>query len=72
VRADIGVPRWLDADLRARTRIVGLLEAEAGADTATQPAAFDSVLTTRAQPRPDPCAGLRMPAPAAPAPAPAR
>lgn len=64
VRADIGVPRWLDADLRARTRVVGLLEADGSA----APAAFDSVLTTRAQPRPDPCDGLRMPAPPPPSP----
>jgi uncharacterized iron-regulated protein len=70
VRADIGVPRWLDADLRARTRVVGLLEADAGADQPTPSAAFDSVLTTRAQPRPDPCAGLKMPAPPAPVPTP--
>lgn len=68
VRADIGVPRWLDAGLRARTRVVGLLEADAGADPASAPAAFDSVLSTRPQPRPDPCAGLRMPSPAAPPP----
>jgi len=58
VRADIGVPRWLDAGLRARTRVVGLLEDDGG----TPAAAFDSTLTTPAQPRPDPCAGLRMPA----------
>lgn len=66
VRADIGVPRWLDADLRARTRVVGLLEADAGSTQTASPAAFDNVLTTRAQPRPDPCAGLRMPAPPTP------
>ena len=57
VRADIGVPRWLDAGLRSRTQVVGLLEAgDAGG------AGFDSVLTTPAQARPDPCAGLQMPA----------
>jgi uncharacterized iron-regulated protein len=65
VRADIGVPRWLGADLRARTRAVGLLEA--GAAGSADRAAFDSVLTTPAQTRPDPCAGLQMrpPPPAA-------
>ena len=55
VRADIGVPRWLDAGLRARTRTVGLLE------STDQAGAFDTTLTTPAQARPDPCAGLRMP-----------
>jgi uncharacterized iron-regulated protein len=62
VRADIGVPRWLDAALRARTRVVGLLEAGDSAH-----AAFDEVLRTPAQPRPDPCAGLRLPVLPAPA-----
>ncbi len=61
VRTDIGVPRWLEAGLRARTLAVGLLEA-GDADTG----AFDSVLTTPAQDRPDPCAGLRMPPPPPP------
>lgn len=59
VRTDIGVPRWLDAPLRARTRVVGLREATDSA------AAFDTTITTPAQPRPDPCAGLRMPGRAA-------
>jgi uncharacterized iron-regulated protein len=57
VRTDIGVPRWLAPAVRARTRVVGALEA---GDAGSQ--AFDSVLTTPAQTRPDPCAGLRMPA----------
>jgi uncharacterized iron-regulated protein len=64
VRADIGVPRWLAPGLRARTQAVGALEAGSAVDAQ----AYDSVLRTAAQPRPDPCAGLRMPATAAPAP----
>lgn len=64
VRADIGVPRWLAPDQRARTQAVGTLEEGDGSA-----AGFDTVLRTAAQPRPDPCAGMRMPAPA-PAPAP--
>ena len=52
VRSDIGVPRWLPADLRPRTRVVGALEAGS-----TEPAAYDTVLRTAAQTRPDPCAG---------------
>lgn len=62
VRSDIGVPRWLPADLRARTRVVGALEADS-----TEPAAYDTVLRTAAQPRTDPCAGMRMPATPTPA-----
>jgi uncharacterized iron-regulated protein len=62
VQADIGVPRWLDADLRRRTRAVGLLEADASGAPPTPPGAFDRVLATPAQARPDPCAALRMPA----------
>lgn len=64
VRADIGVPRWLAPELRARTRVVGALESTGPGDQQ----AYDTVLRTAAQPRPDPCAGLRMPA-AASAPA---
>lgn len=62
VRSDIGVPRWLPADLRARTRVVGALEAGS-----TEPAAYDTVLRTAAQTRPDTCAGMRMPATPTPA-----
>jgi uncharacterized iron-regulated protein len=64
VRADIGVPRWLAPGLRARTQVVGALESTGPGDHQ----AYDTVLRTAAQPRPDPCAGLRMQAPAASAP----
>ena len=76
VRSDIGVPRWLSAPARARSVSVGLLEAgdpaDASADSDPLRAAFDLVLTTPAQPRPDPCIDFRngaggvspMPAPA--------
>ena len=60
VRTDIGVPRWLPADLRARTRVVGALEAD-GIGIGT----YDTILRTAAPPRTDPCAGLHMPAPSA-------
>ncbi|HEY4065326.1 MAG TPA: ChaN family lipoprotein [Burkholderiaceae bacterium] len=51
VRRDIGVPRWLSAQTRARSVSIGLLE---GGDAA-QAAAFDLTLATPAQPREDPC-----------------
>lgn len=53
VRSDIGVPRWLSAPARARSVSIGLLEAGDAGDPLR--AAFDLVLTTPAQPRPDPC-----------------
>ncbi len=53
VRTDLGVPRWLSAGTRARCEAVGVLEA--GDATA----AFDRVVHVAAQPRPDPCAGMR-------------
>jgi uncharacterized iron-regulated protein len=62
VRADIGVPRWLAPDLRARTQVVGALEAGGATGDTAGPQPYDTVLRTAAQPRPDPCAGLRMPA----------
>ncbi len=56
-RADIGVPRWLPAPLRARTVSIGLLE---GDGAARVPAgAFDRVVTTPAATRDDPCESLR-------------
>ncbi len=61
VRADIGVPRWLDAGLRARTRVVGLLETTSDGASTTAASAYDAVLRGPAQPRPDPCADLQMP-----------
>jgi len=57
VRRDIGVPRWLPADLRRRSHAVGYLEA--GDDSA---AAYDEVVYAAPQARPDPCADLRPPA----------
>ena len=64
VRTDIGVPRWLPADLRARTQVVGALEAGS-----TGIGTYDTVLRTAAQQRPDPCAGMHMPATPAASPA---
>lgn len=61
VRRDIGVPRWLPADLRGRSHAVGYLEA--GDDSA---AAYDEVVSFTAQARSDPCAEMRPLAPAAP------
>ena len=60
VRRDIGVPRWLPADLRSRSHAVGTLET--GDDSA---AAYDEVLYVAPQVRPDPCAALRPPQPGA-------
>ena len=60
VRRDIGVPRWLPADLRSRSHAVGTLET--GDDSA---AAYDEVLYVAPQVRPDPCAALRPPHPGA-------
>jgi uncharacterized iron-regulated protein len=54
VRTDVGVPRWLSADLRARSLAVGMLEE---GDTT---AAFDRRVFTAPQPRPDPCAAFRV------------
>jgi uncharacterized iron-regulated protein len=53
VRTDVGVPRWLSAATRARSEAVGVLEA--GDPTA----AFDRLVFTPAQPRPDPCEAFR-------------
>ncbi len=57
VRRDIGVPRWLPADLRGRSHAVGYLER--GDDSA---AAYDEVVYAAPQERSDPCATLRLPA----------
>lgn len=59
VRRDIGVPRWLSADSRSRTVVIGFLE-----DGDDSRAAFDHTLTTPRQPREDPCDAMR-PKPAA-------
>lgn len=53
VRTDVGVPHWLDAATRARSLAIGLLEA---GDRTT---AFDRIVFTAPQPRPDPCAGFQ-------------
>ncbi|MGS0754565.1 ChaN family lipoprotein [Roseateles sp. GG27B] len=53
VRTDVGAPRWLSAATRARSEAVGVLEA---GDTT---AAFDRLVFTPAQPRPDPCEAFR-------------
>jgi uncharacterized iron-regulated protein len=55
VRTDLGVPRWLSADTRARCECVGVLEQ---GDTM---GAFDRVVHVAAQPSHDPCAGMRPP-----------
>jgi len=52
VRTDVGAPRWLDAATRQRSLAVGVLEQ---GDTTT---AFDRIVFTAPQPRPDPCAGM--------------
>ena len=53
VRRDIGVPRWLPADLRRRSHVVGYLEAGDG-----DVDAYDEVIVTAVQARPDPCASM--------------
>lgn len=63
VRTDIGVPRWLSPELRARSHAVGYLEAGNLAGQPTPPgsadaAPFDEVIYAAPQPRPDPCAGM--------------
>ena len=58
VRTDIGVPRWLPPDLRARGRSVGYLE------PGDRRAPYDAVVLTAAQPRADPCTTMRPLAPA--------
>lgn len=51
VRKDVGVPRWLTPDASPRALSVGLLE-----EGDKQREAYDLVLVTPVQPRPDPCA----------------
>jgi uncharacterized iron-regulated protein len=53
VRTDIGVPLWLPAAVRARSEAIGVLER---GDTDT---AYDRVVHTAVQARPDPCAAMR-------------
>ena len=52
VRTDVGAPYWLNAATRQRSLAIGVLEQ---GDTST---AFDRLLFTAPQPRPDPCAGM--------------
>jgi len=59
VRRDVGVPRWLPPALRAQARVVG--HVEPGDPSAT---AYDEVVVAPAQPRGDPCAGMRGQTPA--------
>ncbi len=61
VRTDIGAPFWLSPATRARGAAIGLLE-QGDASTA-----YDRVVLTAAQPRPDPCAAM-APKPAASSP----
>ncbi len=56
VRTDIGVPRWLDPDLRARSVAIGVVE------NGDPTGAFDRRVITPPHPRADPCASLRPPA----------
>ena len=53
VRTDVGAPRWLSAATRARSEAVGVLE------DGDSTAAFDRLVFTSAQPRPDPCEAFR-------------
>jgi uncharacterized iron-regulated protein len=62
VRKDVGVPRWLDAGSRGRSLAIAYLESDGEAD-----AAFDEVIAVPAQPRGDPCDGMRAPVAAPPA-----
>ena len=61
VRADIGVPHWLPAAVRARSEAIGVLE------EGDPLSAFDTRVFTPAQTRPDPCEKMRR---AVPGPAP--
>jgi uncharacterized iron-regulated protein len=54
VRADVGVPRWMDATTRLHSISIGLLE-----DGDPNRDAFGVALMTAAQSRPDPCEGMR-------------
>lgn len=56
VRRDIGVPRWLPAADRAQSVSIGLLE-----PGPLEPGAYDVVITTAAQARPDPCEAFKTP-----------
>lgn len=55
VRRDIGVPHWLDAELRAHARVVGWVERGDSVH------AYDERIEFEPHPRPDPCAQFRAP-----------
>jgi len=55
-RRDLGVPMWLDPSLLARVFAVGFLER---GDEAPPGSAFDAVVITDPEPRPDPCKALQ-------------
>lgn len=55
VRRDLGVPRWLRADLLQRAWVVGYLEPREDGGTSL----YDAEVITPAPPRTDPCAPLR-------------
>lgn len=54
IRIDAGVPVWLSQVTRARAEAIGMLE-----ESMDTPGRFDRMIITAAQPRPDPCEGLR-------------
>ena len=60
-RNDIGVPRFMRADERARTVTIGLIEAPADGESlpASWPARFDAAFITPRHTRPDPCEAFR-------------
>ena len=62
VRKDVGVPRWLSAATRAKTKSHGYLEAgddTGAAKSSTANTAYDVVNFTAAQKRDDPCEAMR-------------
>lgn len=52
VRTDVGAPLWLDAATRRRSLAIGVLE------QGDATAAFDRIVFTAPQTRPDPCVGM--------------
>lgn len=56
VRRDVGVPRWLTPDTRARSVSIGLIESGD-----PNGAAYDVALSTPSQPRADPCEAMGVP-----------
>ncbi len=61
VRRDLGVARWLTPALRDRTLAIGVLET--GTATRVPARAYDLVIETAAQARPDPCLAFGRAAP---------